>query len=360
MRCSTAVSLGLLCGLPGLAQEHVQERAQEQVQAPELDQHTIKSNIQYRLSRGDLPQLSFGAEKPKNVEVIGGGEALLESCLKNSMIWSKDPLMFRLAHSHATAIQSCRENNSPSMHAVFLKVPHQPLRAWVHLDGHGAQTSGSRMVHFGEFIYHKVTLRSNDQDQMFENLERSFSSSLQAQPDPVTPLTGHERFTLFTTKTFTRVQPYASSVASSAFQLFSPSAVWGHGVDGFTNRMTASFTQRLVTYGLQSGAAAALQEDVRYKPSLSGNVWKRTGHALISTVVLETKRGDDIAYANIFAAVGSGFVINATHPGRESSTRPGAWNLAALNLLGFAQGNLWTEFKPDIKHLVRSKLLHRN
>jgi hypothetical protein len=28
--------------------------------------------------------------------------------------------------------------------------------------------------------------------------------------------------------------------------------------------------------------------------------------------------------------------------------------------LGFAQGNLWNEFKPDIKHLVRSKLLHRH
>ena len=348
--------MGLVCGLPGLAQEHVQE----QVQFPEPDQHTIKSNIEYRLSRGDLPPLLFGIEKPKNVEVIEGGEDLLKSCLSDSTTWSKDRLMFRLAHAHATAIQSCRENHSPSMHAVFLKVPHQPLRTWVHLDGHGAQTSGSRMVHFGEFIYHKVTLRSNDQDQMFENLERSFSTSQQPSPDAADPLTGHERFSLFAAKTLTRVQPYASSVASSAFQLLSPSDVWGRGVDGFTNHMVASFAQRTVTYGLQSGAAAALHEDVRYKPSLSGNVWKRTGHALISTVVLETPRGGDIAYANIAAAVGSGFIINATHPGRELSNRPGAWNLAAFNLLGFAQGNLWTEFKPDIKHLIRRKLLHRD
>jgi hypothetical protein len=133
-------------------------------------------------------------------------------------MWSKDPLMFRLAHTHATAIQSCRENSSPSMHAVFLKVPDEPLQAWVHLDGHGAQTSGSRMVHLGEFLYHKITLRTNNQDRMFENLERSFSSSLQTAPDPGTPLTGHERFTLFTTKTLTRVQPYATSVMSSAIQ----------------------------------------------------------------------------------------------------------------------------------------------
>ena len=350
MRCSSAISLVLLSSLNGLAQERPQDS----------DQHTIKSNIEYRLSRGDLPKLSFGVEKPKNVEVIGGGEALLQSCLSDTMTWSKDPLMFRLAHSHATEIQSCRENDSPSMHVIFRRVRNKPLQAWVHLDGHGAQTSESRMEHLGEFIYHKLTLRTNDQDQMFENLERSFSSSLQAQPDPVTPLTGHERFTLFASKTLTRVQPYASSVMSSAFQLLSPSDVWGRGVDGFTNHLTASFTQRMMTYGLQSGAAAALHEDVRYRPSTSGSVWKRTGHALISTVVLETPRGNDIAYANIVAAIGSGFAINTIHPGREISTRPGAWNLAGLNLLGFAQGNLWTEFKPDIKHLVRRKLLHRD
>ena len=267
--------------------------------------------------------------------------------------------MFRLAHSHATEIQSCRENESPSMHVIFRKVRNKPLQAWIHLDGHGAQTSESRMEHLGEFLYHKLTFRANDQDRMFENLQRSFSSSLQAQPDPAI-LTGHERLTLFASKTLTHVQPYASSVMSSAFQLLSPSNVWGRGVDGFTNRMEASFTQRVVTYGLQSGAAAALHEDLRYQPSTSSSLWKRTGHALLSTVVLETPRGTDVAYANIFAAVGSGFAINAIHPGREISNRPCAWNLAALNLLGFAQGNLWTEFKPDIKHLVRRKLLHRD
>ena len=246
------------------------------------------------------------------------------------------------------------------MHAIFRKLPDRPLQAWVHLDGHGAQTSESRMEHLGEFLLSQGHVRTNNQDRMFENLERSYSSSLQAPADPVTPLTGHERFTLFASKTLTRAQPYASSVMSSAFQLFSPSDVWGRGMDGFTNHLTASFTQRVVTYGLQSGAAAILHEDVRYKPSLSSNVWKRTAHALTSTVILETPRGNDIAIANIVAAVGSGIAINKFHPGREISTLPGAWNLAALNLLGFAQGNLWTEFKPDIKHLVRRKLLHRN
>ena len=345
--------VGVIVGLTGLAQE--------QVQAPEQDQHTIKSNIEYRLSRGDLPKLSFGVEKPKNVEVVGGGEELLKSCLSDTTTWSKDPLMFRLAHTHATEIQSCRENSSPSMHAIFLKgAAMNPCRPGCIWTGMGLRPRKAGWSISASSSITRSRFGPTTRTEMFENLQRSFSSSLQTPPDPATPLTGHERFTLFASKTLTRAQPYAASVMSSAFQLLSPSEVWGRGVDGFTNHLAASFTQRVVTYGLQSGAAAALHEDVRYRPSTSSNVWKRTGHALISTVVLETPRGDDIAYANIVAAFGSGFAINAYHPGREISTRPGAWNLAALNLLGFAQGNLWTEFKPDIKHLVRHKLLHRD
>lgn len=245
------------------------------------------------------------------------------------------------------------------MHAIFQKEPDKPLRAWVHLDGHGAQTSGSRVAHLGEFIYHKIRLQTNDQDRMFENLRRSFSSSLQGTRDAEAPFTGHQRLTHFTNKTLTRVQPYATSAVSSAFQLFGPSDVWGTGIDGFTNLLTASFTRRVVTYGLQSGAAAVLHEDLRYRPSESGSVWKRAGHAVLSTVVLETPRGRDIAFANVVAAVGSGIVIGTYHPGRDAFDHPGMWNVAAFNFLGFAQGNLWTEFKPDIKHLVRTRLLRR-
>ena len=215
------------------------------------------------------------------------------------------------------------------------------------------------MVHFGEVLYHKVTFQNNDQDRMFVDLERSFSIS--ALTDPVVPFTGRQRFRIFSDKTFTRTQPYASSIFSSAAQqLFSPSAVWGRGTDGFTNHVVASFTQRLVTCGIQSGAAAALGEDLRYKPSLSGNVWKRAQHALLSTLVLETPRGKDVAFANIVAAIGSAAVISTYHPGREDLTHPGMWSLTGTNLLGFAEGNLWNEFKPDIKYLVRRKILHRH
>ena len=308
-----------------------------------------------------MPALSFGMEKAKNVEVTGGAEELLQNCLNNPAKWTEDPLLFRLAHTHAASIQRCRENRSPSLHAVFRKLPDEPLQAWVHLDGHGSQTLGSRMVHLGEVLFHKVTFQNNDQGRMFDNLERSFSSSLETPADPSIPLAAGDRLTLFTDKTVTQVQPYAATVVSSAFfQLFSPSSVWGSGADRFTNHLVASFTQRLATYGIQAGAAAALHEDLRYKPSLSSNVWKRTGHALLSTFVLETPRGKDIALANIVAAVGSGMIINANLPGRENSHHPGTWSFAGRDLLGFAEGNLWDEFKPDIKHFLKNKLLPRH
>jgi hypothetical protein len=180
------------------------------------------------------------------------------------------------------------------------------------------------MAHLGEFLYHKVTFQNNDQERMFENLEYSFSNPLAASPN-ATPLTGSDRLTFFTDKTLTQVQPYAASMVSSAFlELFSPSRVWGQGTDLFTNHLVASFTQRLATYGIQSGAAALLHEDLRYRPSTSRNIWKRTGHALISTLVLETPRGNDIALANVVAAVGSAAVITRPQASTAEQIIPSA------------------------------------
>lgn len=142
------------------------------------------------------------------------------------------------------------------------------------------------------FLYHKITFQNNDQDRMYENLEWSFSQPLGTDPDSETPFTARNRLTLFTDKTVTQVQPYAASLFSSAFLLiFSPNRLWGQGSDGYTNHLVASFSQRLVTYGVQSGADGAQHEDLRYRPSESRNVWKRSEHALLSALFWETPRG---------------------------------------------------------------------
>jgi len=165
---------------------------------------------------GDLPKLSFGIEKPKNVEVIGGGEELLKSCLTDSSTWSKDPLMFRLAHTHATEIQSCRENSSPSMHVIFRKRPDEPLQTWIHLDGHGSQTSGSRVAHFRRVRLPQDHASDQRQDRMFENLQRQFSSSLQATSRSGNSVYRPRTIHAVHLQNSNPVQPYATSVISSA------------------------------------------------------------------------------------------------------------------------------------------------
>ncbi len=139
--------------------------------------------------------------------MTGGSEELLQSCLNDPVTWSQDPLIFRLAHAHSASIQSCRENRSPSLHVVFLKVGDEPLQAlgriWMDM---GRKLRKSRIAHLGEFLYHKVTFQNNDQERMFENLERSFSSPLGISPDPI-PLTLRDRLTLFTDKTVSSEVP---------------------------------------------------------------------------------------------------------------------------------------------------------
>jgi hypothetical protein len=79
----------------------------------------------------------------------------------------------------------------------------------------------------------------------------------------------------------------------------------------------------------------------------------------MSTLIPETPHGNDIAIANIVAALSSGIVIDTFHPGREDVARPGALQFAGWSFSGIAVGNLFNEFKPDLRHLIRSKILHK-
>jgi hypothetical protein len=323
---------------------------------------TLKDNLDLRWSKGDLPPVVFGAEHTKFVEIISGGEDLLQQCLADKELWSQDSLVFRLAHAHASKIVSCRENHSPSTHVIFEFAGETDVlrKACVHLDGHGAQTLTSRIEHFGEFAFHKVTFQGNNQNRMNDNLAWSLFQPIRLTPEQLPPLTKRDRFRLFTAKTLTKTQPYVSSAMAAGFsQFFSPNNIWGRGGDKFANRFEASFVQRLVTYGMQDGFAAAFHEDLRYRPSLENGVFQRLRYAVARTFILQTPRGNEVAFANLAAAFSSGLIINVCHPGRENFLHPGAWTLAGGNLLGFMESNLWAEFKPDIRHLVRSKILHR-
>ena len=85
---------------------------------------------------------------------------------------------------------------------------------------------------------------------------------------------------------------------------------------------------------------------------------------MFSTLILETPRGNDVAFANIVAAVGSAEIINASRPRAGKSpqanrTHLGMWNLAGDNLLGFAEGNSGMNSSPISSIWLRSKLLHR-
>src|SRR5271167_3461168 len=78
------------------------------------------------------------------------------------------------------------------------------------------------------------------------------AQALDPLPDPVAPLTLSDRLALFDDKTLTQVQPYAATVVSASFlQLISSNRLWGQGADKFTNHLVASFSRRLVTYGIQ-------------------------------------------------------------------------------------------------------------
>src|SRR5437763_11987485 len=109
------------------------------------ESHTIESDLQYRLSWGNLAargEIAAAPDKAKRtLRLATGAEALLEQCRDNPTHWHKDPLLFRFGHLHSFSTIGCRERSSPSMHVVFYTLPSGEHEARVHFDLFGPQNT---------------------------------------------------------------------------------------------------------------------------------------------------------------------------------------------------------------------------
>src|SRR5579885_2621743 len=74
--------------------------------AQQTDQRTISDVLNLRLTKGDLPALTFGRQTRKYVDVTEGCEALLHQFANDPDQWTKDWWLFRTGHSYFWKITS--------------------------------------------------------------------------------------------------------------------------------------------------------------------------------------------------------------------------------------------------------------
>jgi hypothetical protein len=145
---------------------------------------------------------------------------------------------------------------------------------------------------------------------------------------------------------------------AAGFQMaFPPSEYprpWRQGMAAYGRNYGDEFAKQTAAQAGKFVVEALFHEDPRYSPSTGRNVFARTWHALIFTVVDRSDSGRKrLALSNFAGSFSAGFVGTAYLPaGYDNSTHALARSTLVL-LTNFAAQNLTSEFMPEIKRAVK-------
>ena len=131
---------------------------------------------------------------------------------------------------------------------------------------------------------------------------------------------------------------------------------WEQGMAGFGRRAASRFGRLALQETIEMGGGALLGEDPRYRRCACSGFFRRSGHALVSTVLTRNRNGKPtVAFARLGGVYGGSMLATRLwYPDRYTATGDG-FRLANISL-GVSGGvNLMREFWPDLKRVLRRK-----
>lgn len=127
---------------------------------------------------------------------------------------------------------------------------------------------------------------------------------------------------------------------------------WGQGAGAYGKRVVSTVGYTAVYGALAFGLDSTLHQDPRYFRSRSTGFWRRTGHALRSTILTRTDRGGEtLSTWRLGSAYGAAFLSNQWYPDRLNTVRLGVAQGSLRLGLDFV-ANLGSEFWPDFKRKI--------
>ena len=165
------------------------------------------------------------------------------------------------------------------------------------------------------------------------------------------PLTGKERWDLYTKGTLLSPFPYAMGLGlASVMQASNEPKEWG-GWGGYGKRVASTYGIILSEEAIHQSAAAALRTDPRYLSCACKNGWLRSWNAIAMTVLTRNNRGHlTIDAAQLAGAYGSAMISTSWYPSAYSPMAQGL-RTGTLNLAIVAGVNIVKEFSPELGHL---------
>jgi hypothetical protein len=184
-------------------------------------------------------------------------------------------------------------------------------------------------------------------DNPAADTKSSVSSATAAAVRPeFTPLTSSERWKLYLTSTFGPGAIARAAAVGGISQWSGTPKEWGGGAKAYGERVGNTFAGHVIRETLETGAAAALQEDNRYVRSTDSGFWKRTRHAVSSVFIARNAAGaEHFAYSRFGGAVGSSFISRIWQPQSANTSGDAAVNFG-ISIAADMGWNVVKEFRP--------------
>jgi hypothetical protein len=174
--------------------------------------------------------------------------------------------------------------------------------------------------------------------------------------DPYVPLSAGGKAHLFGHR---MIEPSAflkTAFTSGMDQAKNAPEEWGQGLAGYGRRFGHKYANRGMENAIGFLVAAPLHQDPRYFRSGDSGLWRRTQHALLSSVITRTDSGGETIAAWRFAGnYGAQFISNAWRPARQT-TIGDTLKRGTVSVGYDAISNLVKEFWPEF----REKVLRRD
>jgi hypothetical protein len=130
---------------------------------------------------------------------------------------------------------------------------------------------------------------------------------------------------------------------------------WEQGASGYGRRFISRFGRNGVSSTIQLAVEISLHEDTRYRAQEQGALWSRVSHSLQYSFTANTPGGRRAPpFGQLAGIVGGALISRKWYPDGENSLADGA-RAAGISIGVHTGMNLFREFLPDIKRLVRRK-----
>lgn len=170
------------------------------------------------------------------------------------------------------------------------------------------------------------------------------------------PQTASDRWRLYMQDAFLTPGPYFGAAFGAAIQIWRERPQeWELGSEGYARRAGALFALQGTQATLFHASSAVLREDSRFEVCHCKGKWKRIGFALSQPFVTRNGSGRLVPrYSYIGGYMAGGMIATSWYPDSYRVTGQGlAFGATGIGFGALAQ--IFTEFSPEIKRLLRRK-----